>query len=172
MEDRIVTPRLFLKPISVDDADFILEIVNMPEWIRFIGDRNVKNKNDAIAFIQRITANQNINYWVVSTIDGNIAIGIVSLVKRDYLDFFDVGFAFLQRYSRQGFAYEATRAFLHHLAHQKFSTKILASTLKENDRSIALLHKLKFQFERQVENNNEEFLIYSAPLTIFCTPQH
>src|SRR5579885_3676395 len=145
MENKIITNRLSLSPLSIDDVDFIFELVNTPEWKRFIGDRNVNSKEAAVAFVQRIISNPNVNYWVVKKNDENLSLGIVSLVKRDYLEFFDVGFAFLQVHAKQGFAHESTLAFLHHLAKEKFSSTILATTVKENYKSIALLQKLGFQ---------------------------
>ena len=91
----------------------------------------------------------------------SVPIGIVSFVKRDYLEFFDVGFAFLPSHTKQGFAYEATAAFLQNLLGENSTPIILATTIKENANSIALLKKLGFQFDKQVEIENETLLVYS-----------
>src|SRR6267142_5225976 len=101
MQTQLVSERLFLTEVSFDDAEFIFELVNTPDWIRFIGDRNVKSKADASVLIERITDNPNVNYWVVKTKDQLTAVGIISFVKRDYLDFHDLGFAFLPHHAKQ-----------------------------------------------------------------------
>jgi len=161
MQNAIRSKRLTLTQLSPGDEDFIYELVNTPEWIRFIGDRNVKTTKDAQAFVRRIIDNPNVNYWVVRKQAPLIPIGIVSFVKRDYLDFFDVGFAFLPSYAKQGFAYEATATFLQNVARENSTPKILATTIKENSNSIALLKKLGFQFDRQVDVENETLFVYS-----------
>ncbi|MBI1769484.1 MAG: GNAT family N-acetyltransferase [Bacteroidetes bacterium] len=164
MQNSLSSKRLSLTKLSLGDIDFIYELVNTPEWIRFIGDRNVKTKEDARDLVQTIMNNPNVNYWVVRLHEQLIPIGIVSLVKRDYLDFFDLGFAFLPNHTKQGFAYEATSTFLQYLVNENYSPKILATTIKENVNSIGLLKKLGFQFEKRVEIENEELLLYSISI--------
>ncbi len=156
-----------LTKLAHGDEDFMYELVNTPDWIRFIGDRNVKTKADAELYLQRIIHNPNVNYWVVRTQSQLMPIGIVSFVKRDYLDFFDVGFAFLPNHTKQGFAHEATTAFLQNLAKENAIQMILATTVKENANSIGLLKKLGFHFGQQIEIDGEELLIYAAPVNKF-----
>jgi hypothetical protein len=93
--------------------------------------------------------------------DENIPVGIISLVKRDYLQFFDIGFAFLPRHSKQGFAFEASNGFLQYLVQENFSPKFLATTVKENKNSIALLEKLGFCFEEELTTNGEALFVFS-----------
>lgn len=45
-----------------------------------------------------------------------VKIGLVTLIKRDYLDFNDIGFAFLPTYFSNGYAYEATKTVLENLS--------------------------------------------------------
>jgi RimJ/RimL family protein N-acetyltransferase len=157
----LTSERLTLRPLSLTDADFIFELVNTPDWIKFIGDRNVTSKEKAGTFVQRVMDNPNVNYWVVSMKDNGAPLGIVSLVKRDYLEYHDVGFAFLPNHTKQGYAYEASLAFLKGLARQNSFPKILATTIKENSKSIALLKKLGFSFEKELHIDNEVLNIFS-----------
>lgn len=167
MEITLTSERLSLRLLQPADADFIYQLVNTPEWIKFIGDRNVTSKARAEGFVQSVMDNANVNYWVVRLKDGSVPVGIVSLVKRDYLDFHDVGFAFLPEHTRKGFAYEASRILLRHLAEENLFPKILATTIKDNSSSIALLEKLGFRFDKQIENGGEELFVYAAPLSDF-----
>ena len=48
----IKTGRLELFEFVPSDAGFVLELVNTPKWISFIGDRNVRNQDDAINYIE------------------------------------------------------------------------------------------------------------------------
>ena len=167
MQISLASDRLTLSLLQPTDADFIYELVNTPEWIKFIGDRNVTSKAKAEAFVQSVMDNVNVNYWVARLKDGNAPVGIVSLVKRDYLDSHDVGFAFLPEHTRKGFAYEASRMLLRHLADENLFHRILATTIKNNSNSIALLEKLGFRFDKQIENGGEELFVYAAPLSDF-----
>ena len=46
------TARLRVMPLTLDDAPFILELVNDPDWIRFIGDKHVHSIADAEAYLR------------------------------------------------------------------------------------------------------------------------
>ena len=160
MQKDYSTPRLLLHELTVNEAAFIHELVNTPEWIAYIGDRNIKSKEDAIGYIQKIIDNPNIDYWVVKTRDLQIPIGIISFIKRDFLDHHDIGFAFLPAYTKVGYAYEAAAAVLNDLKENSSHSYILATTVKENTNSIRLLEKLDFKFNKEIERENEMLLLY------------
>ena len=90
----LTTDRLLIEPLSINDNSFIFELVNTEGWLKFIGDRNVHSKQEAIANIQRIKNTPNLIYWVVRLKDNHVPIGIISFLKRSYLEHFDIGFAF------------------------------------------------------------------------------
>lgn len=45
------TERLTLRLQTTDDADFILELMNDPTWLQFIGDRGLRTVEDACEYI-------------------------------------------------------------------------------------------------------------------------
>jgi RimJ/RimL family protein N-acetyltransferase len=171
MQGPLTSKRLSLTKLSLDDADFIFELVNTAGWLKFIGDRNVKTPDEARLFVLKVMNNPHVDYWVVRTLSSQTLIGIVSFVKREYLDFYDVGFAFLPQHSKQGFALEATTTFLQHLAKESSDPKILATTINGNSNSIALLIKLGFQFEKRIMTDNEELQVYSISMDQFLIDQ-
>jgi RimJ/RimL family protein N-acetyltransferase len=73
-------------------------------------------------------------------------IGLVGLVKRDYLPEPDLGFALLDAYAGRGLAYEAASAVLP-LARAQGLQRLLAITDPDNRRSIGLLHRLGFELD-------------------------
>jgi [ribosomal protein S5]-alanine N-acetyltransferase len=164
MQPHFTTSRLCLYELDFSETDFILELVNSPHWIKYIGNRNVNTKEEAAAFIQRIMHNPKIKYWVVKLRNQQTSMGIVTFIKRDYLDHSDIGFAFLDRFTKKGYAYEATVAVLHEVIKSPEHTHILATTIKENKNSIKLLEKLGFQFYREIKNENDLLLVYGAPI--------
>ncbi len=157
----IQTPRLIIGELTTQHAGFIHELLNTPEWIRFIGDRYVRSIDDAKQYIDKIRGNPAIQYWVIELKAESAPIGIVSLVKRDYLAHPDLGFALLPRYGKRGHAHEATSAVLQEIGKQPNRPLVLATVLAENQASIQLLTKLGFQHDQPMVVASEKLLIYS-----------
>lgn len=162
MIDNFTTDRLFLTPITQGESQFILELVNMPSWIKFIGDRNVRNLDDALAYIERLLTNPAITYWVVKLKDTGTAIGTISFIQRDYLDHPDIGFAFLSAYQKCGYAYEAASTVLFYLLDDPALSCILATVAPGNAASIRLLEKLGMNFLREIEVDGKRPLLYQT----------
>ena len=154
-----------LEKLRVDDYDFILSLVNTTGWIENIGDRNIHSKNEAKEYINKILWTENFIYWVVRTKVNHTPIGIISLIKRSYLDYFDIGFAFLPDYGNFGYAYEAAKAVLLMISKLPEFKIVLATTLFSNKNSIKLLAKLGFRYEKENDTESEKMHIYTnAPL--------
>lgn len=158
----INTERLFIEQLSEADASFIFELLNTEDWIKYIGNRNINSPADAVTYIQKINENPDITYWSVKLRAPKAAIGLITLIKRDYLDFNDIGFAFLPAFSKKGYAYEATKAVLLNLAKNNIIENILAITLPGNKSSVKLIEKLGLKFEKIIEQNNEKLHLYGA----------
>ncbi len=171
MQTNYQTNRLVLNEISLNDRAFIFELVNSAEWIKFIGDRNISSITDANEYITKIISNPNINFWVVRIKDQQVPIGIITFIKRDYLDDYDIGFAFLAAYTQKGYAYEASMAVLNDVIRNGNHKNILATTVKTNTSSIHLLEKLGLRFYKEIENENQVLLVYSISADTYVTNQ-
>lgn len=161
MQTFCTTQRLVLYRLDQSDAPFILELLNTDAWKKFIGDRNIISVNDASAYIQKIEATKTVSYWTVKLKDTATNIGVITFIKRDYLDYHDIGFAFLPQYSKLGYAYEATIGSLAALSATHSSPEILASTLATNSNSIQLLQKLGFSFIKKITHDNDSLQLFS-----------
>src|ERR1700730_12749620 len=128
METSIVTNRLSLDILTAEDYEFIISLVNSQGWIEFIGDRNVHSQVQAIAYINKILNTENFYYWVVRIKDGNVPIGIISFLKRQYLEHFDIGFALLPEFAGYGYAHEAAKEVLSMVSANQEFNPILATT--------------------------------------------
>ena len=161
MRNQYQTDRLILVDLDLEESKFIAELVNTPSWIQFIGERNVKTPSDANNYIQKIIDSPAIRYWVVKLKDNKVSIGIVTFIKKDYLDYFDIGFAFLPQYSKKGYAFEAVNTVLNDILMNTEHQKVLAATIKENANSIKLLKKLGFELEKEIANNELLLDVYA-----------
>ena len=160
----LTTERLSLQALAIGDADFIKELVNTKGWLQFIGDRHIYSKEDAINYVNKINNSQNIHYWVVCLKKINVPIGIITFLKRNYLEYFDIGFAFLPQFNGEGYAYEAAKAVLSMVMSKPEHPTVLATTLPNNTNSIKLLNKLGLEFDREIEVGDEKLQVYSIHL--------
>jgi RimJ/RimL family protein N-acetyltransferase len=148
----LVTTRLTVRRMSISDAGFILTLLNEPSWLRFIGDRGVRTIDDAKNYIIQgpvaMYASLGFGLCTVELKDSACPAGICGLVKRDYLDAADIGFAFLPAHWGKGYAYEAATAILNFAKADLGLKRILATTRPENIASQKLLEKLGLRFER------------------------
>ena len=72
--------------------------------------------------------------------------GVLTLLNRDGETHHDIGFALLPEFEGQGFALEASKAYLKQIKNLGMHKQILAITLAHNKRSIGLLMKLGLHF--------------------------
>jgi RimJ/RimL family protein N-acetyltransferase len=165
------TNRLLISKFTTEDAPFFKELVNTPNWLKFIGDRHIKTIEDAKKRIQEgHLKSYQINgfgfYKLLLKGENNKPIGTCGLVKRETLDDVDIGFAMLPDYEGKGFGYESSLAVMK-LAKNKFKLqRIIAITLATNPNSIKLLEKLGLSFEKTVKpfEDDEELLLFAKAL--------
>ena len=160
------TERLTLRLQTTDDADFILELVNDPSWLRFIGDRGVRTVEDAREYILNsihMYEKSGFCFYLVERKEDNIPLGLCGLVKRDSLEDVDIGYAFLPKYWGKGYAYEAASATLAYSIDTLGLNRIVAITTQDNEASAKLLKKIGLKFERlvQLSNDAEELRLFS-----------
>ena len=148
------TERLTLAKLSIDDVDFIFDLLNEPTFKRFIGDKGIQTKDDALQYIRDVPFQQyelhGFGLYRVGVGNENTAAGICGLVTREEFPDPDLGFAFLNAHWGQGFAYESSLAVLAE-SRDKFSLRrVIAMADEDNVASNHLLDKLGFRFERMV----------------------
>ena len=140
--------------MSTDDAEFMLQLLNEPSWLHFIGDRGVRTLDDARAYILNgpiaMYARLGFGFYIVELKDGQMPIGICGLVKRDFLDDVDIGYALLPQYWAKGYAYEAASAVMDYGRAELGLKRLAAITSPDNDRSARVLEKLGMRYERMV----------------------
>jgi [ribosomal protein S5]-alanine N-acetyltransferase len=165
--EKLSTERLELSLLNNDDAVFIEELVNTEGWLKFIGDRNVHSIPEAEAYIEKISANPAINYWVVHEKELKKAIGVISFIKRDYLEHWDIGFALLPGLFGKGYAYEGAMCVLKHNADTGKHEQFLATVMSSNTTSIKLLEKMGLSFEKEIIIDERPLMLFSANAAIY-----
>jgi RimJ/RimL family protein N-acetyltransferase len=160
------TDRLILRYLESRDADFILKLVNDPAWIQNIGDKGVRTLADAEHYIENgpraMYAAHGFGLYLTELKHSGEPIGLCGLVKRDWLEDVDIGFAFLPAYRSKGYAYEAAQAVLHFATSTLNLARIVAIASLGNESSARLLERLGFRREGVVPFPGE-----SEPVRLF-----
>ena len=148
------TERLLLCPLQKDDSAFIFRLVNEASFIQNIGDKGVRNLEDAWQYIlQGPMKSYDVNgfgLWLVALKDTLTPVGICGLIKRDGLDEPDLGYAFLPEFWSHGYAIESAARVLDYAKETLDINRVVAITAPDNDASIRVLNKLGLQFEKMV----------------------
>lgn len=163
------TERLILRRFTLDDTDFILDLLNQPSFIEFIGDKGVRTVEDARGYLRNgpIASYETNGFgmYLVELKDGQVPIGMCGLIQRDWLNDPDVGFAFLPEFGSKGYAFESARAVLDHGRDVLGMKRVVAMTALDNAASIKLLGKLGFRFEEVIRfpEDGEKVRLFALP---------
>ena len=149
------TERLLLRPFTTGDSPFILTLLNEPSFLQYIGDKKVRNLDDARQYLANgpIASYQRNGFGLclVELKEPQTSIGMCGLLKRDELPDPDIGFAFLPDFWNKGFAYEAATAVLNDARERLKLRRILAIVNPDNYASIKLLERLGLRFEQMLD---------------------
>lgn len=146
MIDQLETQRLIISKISSEDADFMLKLLNSPDWLQFIGDRKIKTIEQAIEYIHNHIfssySDLGFGFYKLQLKLNKEKIGICGLIKREYLEDIDIGFALLPDFYGKAYGLEAALTVMNK-AEKKLKLKRLAAIVQPNNtKSINLLKKL------------------------------
>ena len=162
------TVRLILQPVIMEDAEFILELYNSPNFIKFIGDRNLRTVEDAENYIKEKflphVEKHGFGSFVIFRKSDNKKIGNVGIYVRDGLNAPDIGFSFLPEFEGKGYGFEASNKLME-IAFSEFGLKkISAITTKENIASQNLIEKLGLKYLKIVRlpDDPEDLLCYET----------
>jgi RimJ/RimL family protein N-acetyltransferase len=149
-----------MRELSPADAGFVLQLLNDPAFVRYIGDRGVKNRADAHRYIAEgpVASYRTLGFgpYAVVLKDTGEVIGICGLLKREFLEDVDLGFALLPRFRSKGYAFEAAAAILEHARLTRGIRRVLAIVSPDNAASMTLLARLGFVFEREIAPSDAE----------------
>lgn len=163
MSYTLETERLTLREFTVDDTTFIIELLNSPGWIEFIGDRNVHTDEQATSYLlngpMRSYEMNGFGLSMVETKEEKLPIGMCGIIKRPGLDHPDIGFAFLPEYHDKGYAYEIAKATLTYAMDELKLPRISAITIPTNKPSIKLLEKIGLQFKKEFSLPGEDEIL-------------
>lgn len=162
------TARLRLRHLTDDDARFVLALLNEPSFIENIGDRGVRTIEGARRYLAdgpiASYARHGYGLYLVELRTSGEPIGICGLVKRDYLENADLGYALLPPFCSRGYALEAAAAVKSYALETLGLGRVLAITTPGNVRSIRVLEKVGLVFQATIRppNGEEDLSLFSS----------
>lgn len=165
----LATERTILREITSDDAAFVLDLLNQPSFIKYIGDRQVRTIDEAREYIESRFAESyrkfGFGMWAVVLKETSQIVGLCGFVKRDGLPEADIGFALLPQFEGKGYAFESASAAMLYGRDVLKLPRVLAITSQHNANSQKILEKIGLKFERLITlpGNAEELKLFSAP---------
>lgn len=144
----IQTERLIIRPFTLEDAPFVLRLLNEPSFIENIADKGVRTLEQASAYL---TGGPLASYavhghglWLVQHQVTGSPMGMCGLIKRDALPEVDLGYAFVPEFWGLGYASEAAEACVTWGCDTLRLAGLLAIVSPGNTASIRLLQGLGF----------------------------
>lgn len=146
------TSRLTLRAFDLDDAPFILELLNTPNWLQYIGDKKVHSVEDAQNYLRNgpLKSYEDNGYglWLVQLKACQTPIGMCGLINRVSLEHVDIGFALIPEHTSLGYGFEIAHATMNYAKEVLKLDTIIGITDPNNISSIKLLNKIGLQFEK------------------------
>jgi RimJ/RimL family protein N-acetyltransferase len=149
------TTRLRLRQVKESDAEFLVELLNEPAFIRFVADRGVRTRADALKYIadkiEPSYAEFGFGFYIVELRENGTAVGMCGLIKRETLDDVDIGFSVLERFRGRGYAFEAAAAVMQYGRDELRLPRVIGLSAPDNQSSIRLLQKLGLRYEETIQ---------------------
>ena len=138
-------------------------MLNGSSFIENIGDKGVRTLRDAENYIITVPQASYEKYgfglWMMELRDTNAPVGMCGLIKRDYLDDVDVGYAILTEHCSKGYATEAVEGVVKYAIDNMSLKRFAAIVNPDNTKSIKVLEKTGFVYESPIQIPGEEIEI-------------
>ena len=162
------TERLIIRQFELTDASFIVELLNDEKFIKNIADKQVRNQEDAMNYMidgpMATYKTFGFGLYMLELKDSNTPIGMCGLLKRDNLEYADLGFSLMPEFYLQGYAKEASLAVLAEAKNTHKLNKVSAVTALYNTASNHLLKSLGFVFNKQIKFYQQDTNYYEIVL--------
>lgn len=168
MKSYIETERLILRELLSSDDAGMFELDSNPEVHRFLGNKPVKHIEESRLQIENIRQqyiDNGIGRWAVILKDTNEFIGWsgIKLIKEtinNHQNFYEIGYRFMQKHWRKGYATEAGLAFVDFAFNEMKVEALYAYADTGNKGSRNILEKLGMRYVNSFEYEGEEEVWY------------
>ncbi len=146
---RLETRRLVIRSFAAGDVTDYAVLVADPEVMKYIGDGFAVDEAQARAYVEKCIENeQTLGFarYALELRSANEFIGICGYALID--EYVDFGYRIACKYWGNGYVSEAAQAIIKYGFERLGFESIVAIAYSENQRSIRVIKKLGFEFER------------------------
>ena len=162
MNTILETNRLLLRELNVGDAERFYNLNLNPNVIKYTGNSAFKNIGEAKKFLENYQDYRLNGYgrWAVINKEENEFIGWCGLKLGEIKNETDIGFRFFEEVWNKGFATESAEACLNYGFEKLNLKRIIGRAMKDNIGSIKVLKKIGLEYERDVDFEGKNAVIY------------
>jgi len=157
-----ITPRLYLRELTADDAQNFYELNLNPDVMQFTGDSVFESPEAARVFLANYGHYKKYGFgrWAVIHKEDEAFLGWCGLKYTEDTQEYDLGFRFFKKYRNQGYATEAVKACLE-IGFTKFNMPAITSRIMEADMdSVSILEKAGFTYHDTFDFDGEDGAVY------------
>jgi ribosomal-protein-alanine N-acetyltransferase len=158
---RLETPRLVVRSFAASDVAAYAALVADPKVMKYLGIGLPLDEAQAKGYVYRCIENERILGFARYALDlrsANEFIGFCGYALID--DYIDLGYRIASGHWGNGYAREAAQAVIEYGFQRLGFESIVAIVYSENKRSIHVVEKLGFKFERMDTMNDHDCLRY------------
>jgi len=154
MNEITQSARLRIRLFRKNDAPFLLELLNSPEWLAMLESRHVKTIRDAKHYLKHFILKdyeqRQYGFYVLTLLENQCPIGLCGITLRKNHTIPDLGFGILPAYAGQGFILEAASVILNYIKESLPLKTVDAFATIRNIASQRILEKLDFKLQREI----------------------
>ncbi len=148
------TSRLRIEDLTEEDAGFTLALLNDPAFIEHVGDRQVRDEEQARQYLLdgplRSYREHGFGMYALRLKSSGEAVGMCGLVKRPSLEDVDIGYALLPGFRGDGYALEAAQRVMQWALDELGLQRLVAIVSPQNHASRKLLAQLGMHHQGMV----------------------
>lgn len=156
----LATERLTLRKLSEKDVQEIFLLRSEPAINKYLGRKPCNSWEDALEFIENIK-NNSFSYWAIVEKGNEKLVGTICLFDiSEELNTCEIGYELLTEYQGNGIMIEAAYKIIDYALLSLGLNTIEAYTHKDNQSSINLLRKLKFNSIDSINKTDSNLLLF------------
>ncbi|TCN51577.1 N-acetyltransferase [Flavobacterium circumlabens] len=168
MKDPIETERLILREFLLSDVEGMFELESNPNVHTYLGNKPITHIDESLAyieFVQQQYKDFDTGRWAVILKETNEFLGwsgikFITTEINNHKDFYEIGYRFIEKHWRKGYATEAGKAFIDYAFKVMKAESLYAYANAGNENSRRILEKLGLQYVNSFEYEGESDVWY------------
>lgn len=161
--ENIETERTILRKLTKEDATNFYSLNLDEDVLKYTGDKPFENLQTATDFITNYDQYEKYGVGRLAIIDKKTLefLGWCGLKFSEDKNEYDIGFRFYKKHWNKGYATESAIACLNYGFEKLNLKRIIGRAMKENVASIKVLEKIGLKYEKDIEFEGKEAVLYN-----------